>query len=77
MADSRLQTSLHLVSDLALFTITCTAVICRRTNKRQTRVHIAQVACAVGLPHIVKYSSIQSICGVAVILSHVFAALIG
>ena len=68
MADSRLETSLHPVNDLALLPSARVAVICFRTNERQMR---AKAACAVGLTRIVKYTSIQSVSGVAVILSHV------
>ena len=70
MADSRLQTSLYPVHDLALLQSVCVGVIRLRTNERQTR-NIAKAACAVGLPRIVKYTLIQSIWGVAMILSHV------
>ena len=38
MADSRLETSLHPVHDLALLSSSCAAVIRMRTNERQTRV---------------------------------------
>ena len=68
MADSWLQTSLHPVHDLALLPSACVAVIRLRINEPR---NIAKVACAVGLPRIVKYTSIQSNWGVAVILSHV------
>ena len=73
MADSRLETLLHPVHDLALLPSACVPVIRLRTNERQTRIlrkQLAKAACAVGLPRIVKYTSIQSIWGVV-------AALIG
>ena len=73
MADSRLETSLHLVHDLAQLPSACVVVIRLRNNERQTRV-ISQkqlARYAVGVTRIVKYTSIQSIWGVAVILSHV------
>ena len=38
MADSLLETSLHLVHDLAQLPSACVAVIRLRTNERQTRV---------------------------------------
>ena len=77
MADSRLETSLHPVHDLALLPSACIAVIRLRTNVRQTRVIIiSKAACAVGLPRIVKYTSSQSIWGVAVILYHVSLRLL-
>ena len=70
MADSRLETSLHPVHDLALLPSACVPVIRLRTNERQTRVISQKQLAAVGLPRIVKYTSIQSIWGVV-------AALIG
>ena len=69
MADSRLETSLHPVHDLAVLPSACVPVIRLRTNERQTRV-ISQKQLARWLPRIVKYTSIQSIWGVV-------AALIG
>ena len=38
MADSRLETSLHPVHDLALLSSACVAIIRLRINERQTRV---------------------------------------
>ena len=75
MADSRLETSLHPVHpvhDLALLPSTCVTVpvIRLRRNERQTRIISQKQLYAVGLPRIVKYTSIQSIWGVV-------AALIG
>ena len=70
MVDSWLETSLHPVHDLVLLPGVCrcsTYEYQRATNAR----NIAKVACAVGLQRIVKYTSIQSIWGVAVTLSHV------
>ena len=58
MADSRLETSLHPVHDLALLPSACVAVTRWRTNERQTRVISA---CAVSLPRIVKLSIPRSI----------------
>ena len=66
MVDSRLETSLHPVHDL--LPSAYVDVIRLRINERQTRVISDR---AVGLPRIVKYTSIQSIWGVGVILSHV------
>ena len=56
MADSRLETSLHPVHDLALFPSACVAVIRLRNNERQTRVISA---CAVGLRHVKCTSTIN------------------
>ena len=67
MADNLLETSVHSVHDLAQLPSACVAVIRLRTNGRQTHV-ISQkklARYAVGLPRIVKYTSIQSIWGVS------------
>ena len=72
MADSRLETSLHPVHDLALLPSACIGLIRLHTNGRAIKArNMAKTACAVGFPRIVKNTSIQSILGVAVILSHV------
>ena len=75
MADSRLETSLHPVHDLALLPRACVAIKRLRTNERQTRV-ISQKQLARWASHAsFKFTSIR---GVTVILSHVSrAALIG
>ena len=69
MADSRLQTTLHPVHDLALLQSPCVAVTIMFVYQRATDTrNIVKAAYAVGLTRIVKYTSIW---GVAVILSHV------
>ena len=55
MADSRLETSLYPVHDLALLPSACVPVIRLRTHQRATNArNIAKAAYAVGLPRIAR-----------------------